>query len=49
MIINYTVISLGAGAFVGMLMLRRWLWLLAAPPAIAVLVYAILNTIHHRS
>jgi hypothetical protein len=47
MVVNYTVIALGAGAFVGMLMLRRWLWLIAAPPAIAILVYAVLNTIKH--
>jgi hypothetical protein len=47
MVVNYTVIALGAGAFVGMLMLRRWLWLIAAPPAIAIAVYAILNTIKH--
>jgi hypothetical protein len=49
MVVNFTVISLGAGAFIGMLLMRRWLWLTAAPPAIAILVYAILNTFHHRN
>jgi hypothetical protein len=48
MVVNYTVVALGASTFIAMLMLRRWLWLLAAPPAIAMLVYAVLNTIHHR-
>jgi hypothetical protein len=48
MVVNFTVISLGARAFISMLLMRRWLWLTAAPPAIAILVYAILNTFHHR-
>lgn len=48
MVLNYTVIALGSGAFIGMLLLRRWLWLIALPPGVAILTYAILNTIHHR-
>jgi hypothetical protein len=48
MVVNYTVLGLGSAAFVVMLLFRRWLWMIAVPPGVAILAYALLNTIHHR-
>lgn len=38
-----TTIAVGTGGFLVFLMLRRWLWMIALPPAMAVLVWIILD------
>jgi len=46
--LNYTIIGIGVAGFSVLLLFRRWLWYIVLPPGIAIALYAILNTIHHR-
>jgi hypothetical protein len=47
--VNLTVIALGVGAMVGLMLFRRSLWFIVLPPSMSMIVYTLLNVIwkHH--
>jgi hypothetical protein len=45
---NMTVIALGSVGILVLFLFRQWIWFILLPPGIAMLVYAVLNTIWHH-